>query len=81
VIPLWDLILGKSIAIDTVSGTTVEVTIAPGTQPGTVLRVRGYGMPRKQSTQRGDMMIKIQTRLPDTIPEDVKERIRQLRDQ
>jgi curved DNA-binding protein len=81
VIPLWDLILGKSITLDTVTGTTVEMTVAPGTQPGTVLRVRGYGMPRKQSTQRGDMMIKIQTRLPDTIPEDIKERIRQLRDQ
>jgi len=81
VVPLWDLILGKSIAFDTITGTTVEITIAPGTQPGTVLRVRGYGMPRKQSTQRGDMMIRVQTRLPDTIPEDVKERIRQLRDQ
>ena len=81
VVPLWELILGKSIVIDTITGGTVEITVPPGTQPGTTLRVRGYGMPRKQTSQRGDMMLKIQTRLPENIPEDVKDRIRQLRDQ
>jgi curved DNA-binding protein len=81
IIPVWDLILGTDLKINTVSGNAVQITIPAGTQPGTTMRVRGYGLPRKQSTQTGDMMIRIQTRLPESIPDDLRQRIVQLRDQ
>jgi len=80
-VSVWDLILGTELTMTTVGGSTIQVTVAPNTQPGTLLRVRGYGLPRKQSSQRGDMLVKIQTRLPDTISDAIKQLIRQERDQ
>jgi curved DNA-binding protein len=80
VVLVWDLILGTELTLATLAGNTVQITVPPGTQPGTVLRVRGYGLPRKQSTQRGDIMIRLQARLPESIPEDLQEHIRNSRD-
>jgi len=80
-ISIWDLILGTELTLTTLTGNTVQITIPPGTQPGTVMRVRGYGLPRKQSTQRGDIMIRTQARLPESIPEELREHIKRTRDQ
>lgn len=80
-VSIWDLILGTDLTMTTLSGNTVEVTIPANTQPGTQLRVRGYGMPVKQSTERGDMMLRIQARLAPNISEELKEHIRRERDQ
>ena len=40
--------------IATVDGLT-EITIAPGTQPGSVTTLRGHGMPHLRSGVRGDL--------------------------
>jgi DnaJ-class molecular chaperone len=80
-ISIWDLILGTELTLNTLTGNTVQITIPPNTQPGTVMRVRGYGLPRKQSTQRGDIMIRTQARLPESIPEQLREHIKRTRDQ
>lgn len=45
--------LGATIDVPSLHGD-VEVTLAPGTQSGTRLRLRGYGMPSVRGTQRGD---------------------------
>jgi curved DNA-binding protein len=80
-ISIWDLILGTELTLNTLTGNTVQITIPPNTQPGTVMRVRGYGLPRKQSTQRGDIMIRTQARLPESISEQLREHIKRTRDQ
>ena len=80
-ISVWDLILGTELTLTTLTGNTVQITIPPNTQPGTVMRVRGYGLPRKQSTQRGDIMIRTQARLPESIPQELREHIKRTRDQ
>jgi len=79
VVSVWDLILGKTLEMTTIGGSVIEIKIAPGTQPGTMLRVKNYGLPRKQSTQRGDMMVRLSARLPE-VPEELKEHIRRVRD-
>ena len=80
-ISIWDLILGTELTLTTLTGNTVQITIPPNTQPGTVMRVRGYGLLRKQSTQRGDIMIRTQARLPESIPEELREHINRTRNQ
>ena len=79
-VPLWDLILGGEINLTTISGSVVLVRVPEGTQPGTVLRVRGHGLPNKSTGSKGDIMVRVQTRLPNISPE-LKEHIRRDRDQ
>ena len=45
-------------------GGDVELTLPPGTQTGTTLRLRGYGMPSVRGTQRGDHHVTVYVVVP-----------------
>jgi curved DNA-binding protein len=77
---VWDLILGADITVITITGDSLSVVLPPNSQPGTMMRVRGHGMPRKnQPGQRSDMMLRIQAQIPRAISPDLLDRIRQER--
>jgi curved DNA-binding protein len=78
-VDFWDLILGTTVNVTTLTGTVVSVTVPPRTQPSTVLRVRGHGLPPKFHDRKGDMMVRIQARLPTDLPEDLLEHIQRIR--
>ena len=81
-VSMWDLILGGDVAVKNIFGDELSVTIPPKTQPGTTLRVRSHGLPVKgQPQSRGDLMLKLDARLPDHIPDNLLELIRQTRGQ
>ena len=80
-VPIWDLITGCKPAVTTLSGRTVEITVPAMSQPGTVLRVRGHGLPVKASSTRGDLMVKLQARLPDRISGELLDLIERERGQ
>jgi DnaJ-class molecular chaperone len=42
----------------------VRLRIPPGTEPGTMLRVRGAGMPRAQAGGRGDLLVRVAVDFP-----------------
>ena len=63
---VWDLILGCDVPIKDILGNNLILTVPPNTQPGAILRLRGRGMPGR-NVPTGDLLIKIQGRLPDTI--------------
>jgi len=46
------------------SGQVVSIRIQPGTQPGTLVRLRGKGVPHVQGGGRGDEYVKIQMKVP-----------------
>ena len=50
-----DAVLGTSVKIPTVTGTSVEFNVAPGTQPGSVLRIKGKGLPTYGEYGKGDL--------------------------
>jgi DnaJ-class molecular chaperone len=76
-VDFWQLIAGTTLNLKTITGTMVSVTIPEKTDPSTVLRVRGHGMPRKHNAaQRGDLMLKLQAQMPKEIPDDLLQRIR-----
>ncbi|HNO12535.1 MAG TPA: DnaJ domain-containing protein, partial [bacterium] len=54
---LAQLILGSSVRVHTVYGNAVDVKIQPGTQPGTILKLSGFGV--KTSRNHGDMFVTI----------------------
>lgn len=55
--------LGHSLAIPTFEGKE-KVTIPPGTQSGTVFRVRGRGVSEISSSRKGDLFVTVQVVTP-----------------
>ncbi len=56
--------LGGEIRVKTLDNKNVTLTIPEGTQSGTVLRIRGHGVPRLGSTQRGDLLVRVIVETP-----------------
>ncbi len=63
-ITLGEAVSGASVRIDTVSGP-VDVRVPKGSNTGTVLRLRGKGVPDRQSSQRGDHLVELRVMLPE----------------
>jgi len=73
---IWDLILGGELPVRDIQGATLNMTIPAGTQPGTQLRLRGRGLRNRQG-EAGDLFVRLQARLPDTIPQELLAQIAQ----
>ena len=56
------------------------MTVPAGTQPGTVLRLRNRGL-TDRAGQTGDLLVRVQGRIPDTISPELLEHINQNRGQ
>ncbi|MBR3934030.1 MAG: molecular chaperone DnaJ [Clostridia bacterium] len=59
----------------------ITYDIAEGTQPGTVIRLKGKGIPHVHSGQRGDMLLKINVEVPKNLSGEQKETIRKFAEQ
>ena len=67
------LVLGAEETITAIDGDKVAITIPSGTQVGTVLRVPGKGLPRMNSTSRGDMMVRVFVDVPKKVSDEERE--------
>lgn len=63
--------LGDAVEVPTVDGK-VKVTIAAGTQPGKVLRLRGKGLPSVNRYGTGDLLINIGVYIPESLNKEEK---------
>jgi len=63
--------LGGAVEVPTVEGK-VKVTIAPGTQPGKVLRLRGKGLPSVNRYGTGDLLVNIGVYIPENLNKEEK---------
>ena len=63
-----DAVLGTSIDVPTLDGL-VLVKVAPGTQPDSMLRLRGKGLPRFGGGARGDLYVRVQVHIPEHLSE------------
>jgi curved DNA-binding protein len=66
----WEAVLGKRIPITTLDGSA-NLTIKPGTQAGTVLRLKGLGL-LKDSGSRGDLYAKVTIEVPTSVSDEEK---------
>jgi DnaJ-class molecular chaperone len=71
-ITLDEAVNGGKVRVPTVDGP-VMMTIKPGTDGGTVLRLKGKGFTRKNGT-RGDQLVTLEIQLPDDL-EDLAKRL------
>ncbi|MDY2917688.1 MAG: molecular chaperone DnaJ [Muribaculaceae bacterium] len=71
--------LGGSVEVPTIGGRA-RLKIAPGTQPGKVLRLRGKGLPdMDHSGVTGDELINVMVYIPETLSDAEKSAIESLR--
>lgn len=64
-------VLGGSVEVPTIGGRA-RLKIAPGTQPGKILRLRGKGLPSTDSRETGDELINVMVYMPETLTDEEK---------
>jgi molecular chaperone DnaJ len=64
--------LGGSIDVPTLNGTAT-LKVPAGTQPGTVFRLKGHGMPRLRSSQPGDLLVRTEVEVPQKLSSKERE--------
>jgi molecular chaperone DnaJ len=65
-IPAADAALGTLLEIQTLNGS-VKVTVPPGTQPNSVLRIKRKGLPEFGGKGRGDLYLRLEVRIPEKL--------------
>jgi len=69
--------LGETVEVPTIDGD-LRIRIQPGTQPGTLIRLRGKGIPHVQESGRGDEYVRIQLKIPTHLSRRQKELLSEL---
>ena len=59
---------------------TIEVNVPAGTQPDTVLRLRGKGLPSFGGDYHGDLNLRIEAHIPEHLTVKERKLYEQLRD-
>lgn len=78
-ISIDEAILGGKVRAPTIDGG-VNVTVPAGTSSGKTLRLRGKGVKKRGSSERGDQLIELTVALPDQIDDDLKQFMETWRD-
>ncbi len=76
-LPMSAAALGTSFKLQTLAGLE-EIIIKPGIQSGTVLTLKGKGMPRVRRESSGDLLIEILVETPTTLDDKQKQLLEQL---
>ena len=71
-------VFGGKVEVPTVDGKAL-LTIKPGTQPGSVLRMRGKGLPDPNRYGTGDMLVNVMVYVPETLTAEERKAIESLR--
>ena len=69
-------LLGVEVELETLDGPRA-VEVPRGTQPGTLLRLRGLGAPRPEGRSRGDLVIEVVVEVPTDLSREDEELLRQ----
>lgn len=65
-----EAVLGTTIEVPTLEGTTVKLRVAPGTPSGRVLRVKGRGIQTSKGT--GDLLAEVEVAVPERLTDEQK---------
>lgn len=77
-ISLTDAVLGTARDVPTLDGS-VSVAIPPGTQPGSLLRLKDKGLPEFGNRRHGELYLRIAVRVPEKLSSEERELYERLR--
>jgi curved DNA-binding protein len=69
--------LGASIEVPTLEGNK-RIKVPAGIQPGTKIRMKGFGIPHMGKTSKGDLFVKISVKVPENLSTSQRELIEEL---
>ena len=72
--------LGTTLQVPTIDGKTAEVTVPAGTQNGTVLKLKGKGLPTLGSSNRGNLLLSVNVNVPPKLTDKQKELLKQFKE-
>ena len=78
-IPIFDLILGTKLDVETVSSKHLTLTIPSGSKSGTKFRIKWKG--RQSAGETGDMYVVIEGKMPKDIPDNIRTLLENIKDQ
>jgi molecular chaperone DnaJ len=78
-VPAPEAALGTTVTVPTLDGDE-EIDVAAGTQPGSVITLRGKGMPTIGRGRRGDQQVVLNVVIPRKLSARQKELLQELRD-
>jgi curved DNA-binding protein len=76
-IPFSGACLGTSVTIETLEETK-RIKVKPGTQNGSKIRLKGFGVPGRPGTQSGDLYAVIEVAVPEELSERQRALLQQL---
>jgi molecular chaperone DnaJ len=75
-IPFTNAALGSEVEIPTLDGI-IKLKIPRGTQPGSVFKIKGKGMPYLNSRGHGDLLVKVEITVPTSLSKEQTDLLQQ----
>jgi molecular chaperone DnaJ len=70
--------LGATLDIPTLDGDKAKLTVPEGTQSGSVIRLRGQGVPQLGGRGRGDLHVLVRVEVPTRLDAEQRKLVQQL---
>jgi molecular chaperone DnaJ len=77
-VPMTQAALGAEVEIPTLDGEPERIRLEPGTPSGTVLRLRGHGIPNVGRRGRGDLLVTVEVETPKARTKEERELLERL---
>jgi molecular chaperone DnaJ len=78
-VPVTDAALGSTLTVETIDGEE-ELTLEPGTQSASVLRLRGKGLPSLRGRRHGDLHVVVNVMVPRNLSDEQRALLQQFAD-
>ena len=78
-ISMIDATLGRTLVVPTLEGTE-KISVEPGSQPNTIIKLKGKGLPRHEGRGRGDEHVRLVVNIPEKLDKHQRKLLEELRD-
>ena len=78
-ISMIDVTLGRTLVVPTLEGTE-KISVEPGSQPNTMIKLKGKGLPRQEGRGRGDEHVRLVVNIPEKLDKHQRKLLEELRD-
>jgi len=77
-VKLTDMVLGGKVEITTMEGSTIALKVPANSKNNAMLRLKGKGIPGTKGEADGNLLVKLQAKLPDKLDDKQEELFKQL---
>ena len=76
---MMDASLGKKFEVPTLDGLN-KITVEPGSQPNSIIKLKGKGLPGRGLRGRGDQYVRLVVNIPKKLSKHQKDLLKELED-